>query len=73
MTDANKKMEGVRREIVELFAERDLTMPEAVATLAILLAQLTVFQGVSKDSLISGMGITYDEIHKQQTEEQTCH
>ena len=73
MTDSNKKMEEVRRQIVELFAEHDLTMPEAVATLAILLAQMTVFEGVSKDNLMSGMSITYDEVHKQQTEGQTCH
>ena len=73
MSDTNKKMEGLRREIVELFAEHDLTMPEAVATLAILLAQMTVFEGIPKDNVMSGMSITYDEVHKQQTEGQTCH
>ena len=73
MDNTDKKMEGVRREIVELFAKHDLTMSEAVATLAILLAQMTVFEGIPKDNVMSGMSITYDEVHKQQKERKTCH
>jgi len=73
MTDTNRKMEEVRREIVELFAEHELTMPEAIATLAILLAQLAVFEEVPKDNVMLGMSVTFDEIHQKHQERKTCH
>ena len=73
MTDSNRKMENVRGEIVQLFATHDLTMPEAIATLAILLAQLAVFEDVPKDNVMLGMSVTFDEIHQKHQERKTCH
>ena len=73
MTDSNKKMEDVRRQIVELFREHELSMPEAIATLAILLAQLAVFEEVPKDNVMLGMSVTFDEVYQKQQEIKTCH
>ena len=73
MSDTNKKLEVVRTEIVEVFAKHDFTMPEAIASLAILLAQLAVFEEVPKDNVMLGMSVTFDEIHQKHQERKTCH
>ena len=73
MNDPRPTMEALRVAIVNLFAEHDVTIPEAMATLSILMAQLAVHENVPKENILLGMSTAYDITIKQMTGEETCH
>lgn len=73
MKDPRPNMEALRVAIVNLFAEHDVTIPEAMTTLSILMAQLAVHENVPKENILWGMSTTYDITIKQMTGDETCH
>lgn len=73
MNDPRPNMESLRKDIINLFQEHDLTLSEAMATLSILMVQLAVFEDVPKENILLGMSTTYDLTRKQMTGDETCH
>lgn len=73
MNDPRPNMESVRTDIIELFQKHDLSVPEVMTTLSILMAQLAVLEEVPKENILLGMSTTYDITLKQMTGEETCH
>lgn len=73
MKDPRPNMESLRKDIISLFQEHDLTLPEAMATLSILMVQLAVFDDVPKENILLGMSTTYDLTLKQMTGDEKCH
>ena len=73
MKDPRPNMESVRTDIINLFQEHDLSVPEVMTTLSILMAQLAVVEEVPKENILLGMSTTYDITLKQMRGDKQCH
>lgn len=73
MKDPRPNMETVRIEILEVFKEHDLSVPEVMTTLSILMVQLAVCENVPKENILLGVGMTYDITREQMTGDEQCH
>ena len=73
MKDPRPNMESVRTDIINLFQEHDLSVPEVMTTLSILMAQLAVVEEVPKENILLGVSTTYDITLKQMRGDKQCH
>lgn len=73
MKDPRPNMESVRTDIIKLFQEHDLSVPEVMTTLSILMVQLAVVEDVPKENILLGMSTTYDITLKQMRGDKQCH
>jgi len=73
MKDPRPNMESARTDIIKLFQKHDLSVPEAMTTLSILMAQLAVVEEVPKENILLGVSTTYDITLKQMRGDKQCH
>ena len=73
MSDTNKRINAVRSEIGDSMIKHDLTWPEGMALLSIIIAEVALFRGLSKDQFLEGMGEMYDATIKKEQRGKSCH
>ncbi len=73
MSDTNKRLKAVRVEIGDSMIKHKLTWVECMALLSIIAADVALFQGMSKEKFLEGMGEMYDATVEKDKEGKSCH